>query len=64
MLQRITNHLKKLGLARRAIRRPSRRLTLERLESRSLFAGLPFGAAPEDTGEFMLGRIAVTPVFL
>ena len=64
MLQRITNHLKKLGLARRAIIRPSRRLTLERLESRSLFAGLPFGAAPEDTGEFMLGRIAVTPVFL
>ncbi|MCY2978169.1 MAG: dockerin type I domain-containing protein [Planctomycetota bacterium] len=64
MLQRITNHLKKLGLARRAIRRPSRRLTLEPLESRSLFAGLPFGVAPEDTGEFMLGRIAVTPVFL
>ena len=64
MLQRMTNHLKKLGLARRTMRRPSRRLTLERLESRSLFAGLPFGAVPEDTGEFMLGRIAVTPVFL
>lgn len=27
-------------------------------------ASLPFGAEPEDTGEFMLGRIAVTPVFL
>lgn len=41
-----------------------RRPTLESLETRCLLAGLPFGATPEDTGEFMLGRIAVTPVFL
>jgi hypothetical protein len=34
------------------------------LESRQLFASLPFGASPGDTGEFMLGRIAVTPVLL
>lgn len=27
-------------------------------------ATLPFGAEAEDTGEFMLGRVAVTPVFL
>jgi hypothetical protein len=27
-------------------------------------ASLPFGATSEDTGEFMLGRIAVTPVLL
>ena len=27
-------------------------------------ATLPFGASTDDTGEFMLGRIAVTPVFL
>lgn len=63
-LQRMTDPFTKLGLPRRKNRPPTRRLTLEPLESRSLFAGLPFGAAPEDTAEFMLGRIAVTPVFL
>jgi hypothetical protein len=47
-----------------AIGRSRKRLGLERLECRSMFAGLPFGAAPDDTAEFMLGRIAVTPVFL
>lgn len=41
-----------------------RKPTVEKLEERALMAGLPFGAAPEDTGEFMLGRIAVTPVFI
>jgi hypothetical protein len=41
-----------------------RKLQLESLESRCLMASLPFGAAPEDTGEFMLGRVAVTPVFV
>lgn len=41
-----------------------RKPTVEKLEERALMAGLPFGAAPEDTGEFMLGRIAVTPVFM
>ncbi len=41
-----------------------RRLTLETFEARRVFAGLPYGAMPQDTGEFMLGRIAVTPVFL
>lgn len=41
-----------------------RRLRLEQLELRQMFAGLPFGAIEEDTGEFMLGRVAVTPVFL
>lgn len=41
-----------------------RKLHLESLESRCLMAGLPFGAAPQDTGEFMLGRVAVTPVFV
>ncbi len=43
---------------------PKRHLRLETLESRSLFAGLPFGASADDTGEFLLGRVAVTPVFL
>ncbi len=45
-------------------RRPFRRLTLEVLETRRVLAALPFGAEPKDTGEFMLGRIAVTPVLL
>jgi Dockerin type I domain len=42
----------------------SRRLRLEQLELRQMFAGLPFGAIEEDTAEFMLGRVAVTPIFL
>ena len=41
-----------------------RKLAIESLESRRVMATLPFGADAEDTGEFMLGRIAVTPVFL
>ncbi|MCC6512053.1 MAG: protein containing Planctomycete extracellular domain protein, partial [Pirellulaceae bacterium] len=45
--------------------RPSlRALRLETLEARWVRAALPFGAMAEDTGEFMLGRVAVTPVFL
>ena len=43
---------------------PRRKLALERLEDRRVMASLPFGATSQDTGEFMLGRIAVTPVFL
>ena len=41
-----------------------RRLRLEQLELRQMFAGLPYGAIEEDTAEFMLGRVAVTPIFL
>ncbi len=41
-----------------------RRLKIESLEQRRLLAGLPYGAIPQDTGEYMLGRVAVTPVFL
>lgn len=41
-----------------------RRLAFETCEPRRVFASLPFGAMPQDTGEFMLGRVAVTPVFL
>lgn len=48
------------------LRRPVR---LEPLEPRTLLAaapptGLPLGATPLDTGEFFLGRVSVTPVFL
>ncbi len=41
-----------------------RRLRLEQLEIRQVFSVEPFGAFETDTGEFMLGRVAVTPVFL
>lgn len=37
---------------------------MERLEPRWVRAGLPYGAVPNDTAEFMLGRVAVTPVLL
>ena len=41
-----------------------RYLAVESLESRQLLASLPYGALPQDTGEYMLGKIAVTPVLL
>lgn len=41
-----------------------RKLRLEVLEARLVRASLPFGAMPNDTGEFMLGRVAVTPILL
>lgn len=44
--------------------RPRRRVRLEVLESRHLLAALPLGAAPNDTAEFMLGRVAVVPVLM
>ncbi|MCC9604609.1 dockerin type I domain-containing protein [Blastopirellula sp. JC732] len=39
-------------------------LRFESLESRINFSGVPFGAAATDTGEFMLGDVSVTVVFL
>ena len=45
-------------------RKLSRSLRLESLEGRRLLASLPFGATTTDLGEFMLGSVAVTPVFL
>lgn len=47
-------------------RRPQRRvrsLGLEPLEQRRLLAATPMGVTPLDTGEFLLGTVAVTPVF-
>jgi hypothetical protein len=41
-----------------------RKLSFESLEPRRVMASLPFGASPNDLGEYMLGRIAVTPVLL
>ncbi len=45
-------------------KRKVRKLAMESLESRRVMATLPYGAEADDTGEFMLGRVAVTPVFL
>ncbi len=42
----------------------ARRLRMERLEDRRLLATLPYGAMEQDLGEFLLGSVAVTPVFL
>jgi len=50
----------RLGVAARR----TRTLAIEQCESRILFASIPYGAAPHDTAEYMLGRIAVTPVLL
>ncbi len=43
---------------------PPRKIAMESLEVRNLMASLPYGAFEEDTGEFFLGRVAVTPVLL
>lgn len=44
-------------------KKKTRKLAIECLESRRVMT-LPYGADPDDLGEFMLGRIAVTPVLL
>lgn len=41
-----------------------RRLRVEHLETRKLLASLPYGATESDLGEFLLGSVAVTPVFI
>lgn len=41
-----------------------RKPRLESLEDRRVLTALPFGAEPNDTAEFMLGRVAVTPILL
>ena len=64
MLRKIFISMKKWASAGDNQRQAKRRLTLESLETRNLFAGLPFGATSADTAEYFLGRIAVTPVFL
>ncbi|MCC6509729.1 MAG: protein containing Planctomycete extracellular domain protein, partial [Pirellulaceae bacterium] len=54
----------RLQTACRLRRLTNRPLRMECLENRQLLASLPYGALEQDTGEFMLGRVAVTPVFL
>ncbi|GIW92547.1 MAG: hypothetical protein KatS3mg110_0588 [Pirellulaceae bacterium] len=45
-------------------RRRCRPLLCEQLEARTLLSAIPFGAAPADTGEFMLGSVTVTVVLM
>ena len=37
---------------------------MQKLETRNLLTAVPLGATPLDTGEFLLGRVVVTPVLL
>lgn len=65
MLSRQADRPSKLRCVRKNQRnRGSRKLTLETLEHRQVMASLPFGAMPQDTGEFLIGKVSVTPVFL
>lgn len=42
----------------------ARRSFLERLEDRNLLTGMPYGALPDDTGEYMLGDVYVNVVLM
>jgi Dockerin type I domain len=53
----------KLLPARKSRIKQRRQFRIELLESRRVMATLPYGALPEDTAEFMLGSVVVTPVF-
>ncbi len=63
---RFFNRVRSIFSNRKKSVRASRRciLAVEVLESRKLMASLPYGATPNDTGEFLLGRVAVTPILL
>jgi hypothetical protein len=45
-------------------RRPRRSPQFQWLERRDLLAAVPFGASPDDTGEYMLGEVLVSVVLL
>ncbi len=49
---------------RRKVDRHRRRLVFEPLEVRHVLSAIPWGAAPADTGEFMLGSVTVTLVLM
>src|SRR4051812_26968353 len=50
--------------AARATRARSRRMRIEALDARTMMAILPYGAMPDDTGEFMLGDVYVNVVLV
>lgn len=45
-------------------RKRTRRSFVERLEDRNLLTGMPFGALPDDTAEYMLGDVYVNVVLM
>ena len=45
-------------------RNRARRSFLERLEDRNLLTGMPYGALPDDTAEYMLGDVYVNVVLM
>ncbi len=49
--------------SKRRRRAPRRSIQLQQLEPRHLLAAAPLGATWKDTGEYLLGTVAVTPVF-
>lgn len=48
----------------RHLRKRARRSFLERLEDRALLTGMPYGALPDDLGEYMLGDVYVNVVLM
>ncbi|GAA5506413.1 dockerin type I domain-containing protein [Novipirellula caenicola] len=56
MFRAPANRRRKRSAHRRAAR-------FQQLEKRNLLAAAPLGATELDTGEFLLGRVAVTPIF-
>lgn len=47
-----------------ALRKRTHRSFVERLEDRNLLTGMPYGALPDDTGEYMLGDVYVNVVLM
>lgn len=60
----LSQKLKKKKKANRRKTPDRSKLRLENLEERRLLTSTPFGANELDLGEFLLGSVAVTPVFL
>ncbi len=56
----VSAHSRKRMLRARRLRS----LRLELLEARTVMTALPFGATPDDTGEYMLGDVHVTVVLM
>jgi hypothetical protein len=59
-----TNHQRKLDSGKLAAVKRNRALRVESLEPRTMLYAYPFGALPDDTGEYMLGDVAVNVVLM
>ena len=55
---------KRLDASSQKSRKRTRRSFVERLEDRDLLTGMPFGALPDDTAEYMLGDVYVNVVLM